>query len=111
MPMTLLYSDPRLLKHETGCHPETADRLRSIRARLEKTGLDKKCTAGTYEPLTEEAVAKVHAPKLVQAAKQIAEHGGGHIDPDTVVSPGSFNVALAAAGACVAAVDAVVKGT
>ena len=42
--------------------------------------------------------------------KQLAEHGGGRIDADTVVSPESFDVALAAAGACVAAVDAVLKG-
>ena len=49
--MTLLYTDPLFLKHETGRHPETADRLRAITARLEKTGLDKKCTAGTFKPL------------------------------------------------------------
>src|SRR5439155_10063406 len=109
--MSLLYTDPLFLKHDTGRHPETADRLRSISARLEKAGLIKKCTAGTYKPLTEETVAKVHSPKQVQAAKQVAEHGGGRIDPDTVVSSDSFKVALASAGACVAAVDAVLKGT
>src|SRR5436305_12055186 len=85
--MTLLLTDPLFLKHDTGRHPEAADRLRSISARLEKADLIAKCTAGTYKPLTEDAVAKVHAPKLVQSAKQIAEHGGGRIDPDTVVSP------------------------
>src|ERR1700730_9521679 len=105
--MSLLYTDPFFLKHDTGRHPESADRLRSISARLEKAGLVKKCTAGAYQTLTEGAVAKVHAPKQVQAVKQIAERGGGRIDPDTVVSPDSFQVALAAAGACGAAVDAV----
>ena len=59
--MTLLYTDPLFLKHETGRrHPETATRLRSVTARLEKAGLIKKCAAGTYKPLTEE-VAKAHA--------------------------------------------------
>ena len=108
--MTLLYTDPLFLKHETGRHVEVPDRLRAITARLDKAGLAKKCTPGTYEPLTEEAVARVHAAKQVQQVKQVAAHGGGHIDPDTVVSPDSFTVALAAAGACAAAVDAVVKG-
>jgi acetoin utilization deacetylase AcuC-like enzyme len=108
--MTLLYTDPLFLQHETGHHPESAQRLRSISMRLEKAGLIKRCTPGTYKPLSEEAVAQVHAPKQVQTAKQIAQHGGGHIDADTVVSPASFQVALAAAGACVAAVDAVLKG-
>jgi acetoin utilization deacetylase AcuC-like enzyme len=109
--MTLLYSDPVFLKHATGRHPENADRLRSISTRLEKAGLIKQCAAGMYKPLTEEAVTKVHTPKQVQAIKQLAEHGGGQIDADTVVSPESFQVALAAAGACVAAVDAVLKRT
>jgi acetoin utilization deacetylase AcuC-like enzyme len=108
--MTLLYTDPLFLRHETGRHVETPDRLRAITARLEKAGLDKKCAAGSYKPLTEEAVARVHAAKLVGAVKHVAEHGGGRLDPDTVVSKDSFAVALAAAGACVAGVDAVVKG-
>jgi acetoin utilization deacetylase AcuC-like enzyme len=109
--MTLLYTDPLFLKHETGPHPENPNRLRSITARLEKAGLIRKCRAGSYQPLKEDAVAELHSAKQVQAAKQLAAHGGGHIDPDTVVSPDSFQVALAAAGACVAAVDAVLKGT
>jgi acetoin utilization deacetylase AcuC-like enzyme len=108
--MVLLYTDPLFLKHETGRHVEVPDRLRSITARLEKAGLPKKCTRGTYQPLSEEAVSKVHAAKQVQQVKQVAAHGGGRIDPDTVVSPDSFTVALAAAGACSAAVDAVLKG-
>ena len=109
--MTLLYSDPLFLEHDTGRHPETAQRLRSIPHILDKAELVKQCTAGRFQPLTEAAVSQLHTAKQVQAAKQLAAHGGGHLDPDTVVSPRSFDVALAAAGACVAAVDAVVKGT
>jgi acetoin utilization deacetylase AcuC-like enzyme len=105
--MTLLYTDPLFLQHNTGRHPECADRLRAITARLEKAGLLQQCPPGTYQPLTEEAVAQLHAPRQIAAVKQLAEHGGGHVDPDTVVSPASFRVGLAAAGACVAAVDAV----
>jgi acetoin utilization deacetylase AcuC-like enzyme len=108
--MTLLYTDPLFLKHETGRHVEVPDRLRSITARLEMAGLPKKCIAGTYQPLSEETVARVHAAKQVQQVKQVAAHGGGRVDADTVVSPDSFTVALAAAGACSAAVDAVLKG-
>jgi acetoin utilization deacetylase AcuC-like enzyme len=108
--MTLLYTDPLFLKHNTGQHPETSERLRSITARLEKAGLPKKCTAGTYQPLSEETVAKVHSPVQIMKNKQLAQHGGGRVDPDTVLSADSFQVALAAAGACVAAVEAVLKG-
>jgi acetoin utilization deacetylase AcuC-like enzyme len=109
--MTLLYTDPLFLQHDTGNHPENPQRLRSISMRLERAGLLKKCTPGTYKPLSEEEVAQVHAPKQVQTAKQLAQHGGGQIDADTVVSPASFQVALAAAGACVAAADAVLRGS
>jgi acetoin utilization deacetylase AcuC-like enzyme len=106
--MTLLYTDPLFLKHDTGSHhPETPERLRAITARLEKAGLVKKCTAGKWKPIDEEALAKLHAPKMVTAAKQLAEHGGGHLDADTVVSADSFKVALSAGGAAVAAVEAV----
>ncbi len=108
--MTLLYRDPLFLKHDTGPHPETANRLNAINARLEKAALAQQCKAGVHKPLTEEAVGKIHDPKLITRVKQIAEHGGGRIDADTVVSPPSFQVALAAAGACVSAVDAVMNG-
>jgi acetoin utilization deacetylase AcuC-like enzyme len=109
--MTLLYTDPLFLKHDTGRHhPETADRLRSITKRLESAGLIKKCKVGTYKPLDEDAIAKIHSAKQITQVKQLAEHGGGRIDADTTVSPDSFKVGLAAAGACAAAVDSVLQG-
>jgi acetoin utilization deacetylase AcuC-like enzyme len=108
--MTLLYTDPFFLKHDTGRHPECADRLRAITGRLDRVGLVKKCTAGTCRPVREETVAALHDARMIMRARQLAQHGGGRLDPDTVVSPDSFDVALAAAGACVAAVEAVFKG-
>jgi acetoin utilization deacetylase AcuC-like enzyme len=109
--MTLLYTDPLFLKHDTGRHVEIPKRLEAITARLQKVGLDKKCTAGTYKPITEDDARGLHSAQQVQMVKQIAEHGGGRIDADTVVCKDSFAVGLAAAGACVSAVDAVLKGT
>ena len=106
--MTLLFSDPLFLKHDTGQHPERADRLRSISARLRQGGLVERCTPGTCRPLTEEAVTEVHAPEVVERIKLLKL--GGRLDPDTVVSADSFHVALAAAGACASAVEAVLSG-
>src|SRR5262245_58403405 len=108
--MTLLHSDMIFLEHHTGAHPENANRLRSVVARLENAGLVQECIRGGFEPLSEEAVAQIHAPTVIARAKQVAAQGGGFLDADTVVSRQSFIVALEAAGACVAAVDAVLKG-
>jgi acetoin utilization deacetylase AcuC-like enzyme len=108
--MTLLYTDPLFLKHETGLHPEKPERLQTITTRLNKSGLAAMCHQGKYEPLTAEAVREVHAARQVVQVEQVAAHGGGRIDADTVLSPESYRVGLAAAGACVSAVDAVMKG-
>jgi acetoin utilization deacetylase AcuC-like enzyme len=108
--MTILFTDPLFLEHKTGRHPERPERLTAIKAQLEKTGLAAQCRQGKYQPISEEALCQVHAPAQVVRAKQLAEHGGGHLDVDTVLSPRSFEVARAGAGACMAAVDAVIGG-
>ncbi|MCS7045893.1 MAG: histone deacetylase [Gemmataceae bacterium] len=106
----LLYADQRFLDHDTGHHPENANRLRSIRARLEKAALVQQCTSRSFEPLTAEAVSRLHDPTVAARLWQVAQAGGGHLDADTVVSPQSYAVALLAAGACCAAVDEVLSG-
>jgi len=78
--MTLLYTDPLFLQHETGRHPERPERLRAVSARLQQAGLLERCTAGTYRPLTEGAVTEVHAPEVVARIKQLKL--GGRLDPD-----------------------------
>jgi acetoin utilization deacetylase AcuC-like enzyme len=108
--MTLLYRDNLFLRHETGRHPERPERLRSIHASLEKAGLLGRCSAGVWSPLTGPAVRAIHDAGLVERLRRVTENGGGYLDADTVVCPESLEVALAAAGACVSAVDAVVRG-
>jgi acetoin utilization deacetylase AcuC-like enzyme len=108
--MTLLYTDPLFLHHETGRHPERPERLRAITARLAKSGAADQCVPGDYQPLTEDEVMALHAPAMVRLARRTAEQGGGTLDPDTPVSRESYTVALAAAGACASAVDAVMRG-
>jgi acetoin utilization deacetylase AcuC-like enzyme len=108
--VTILFTDPLFLRHETGAHPENPSRLRSITLRLDESGLAGRCAKGVYQPLSEQAVAHIHAPEMVACVKDASRQGGGFIENDTVVSPNSYNVALAAAGACVAAVDAVLTG-
>jgi acetoin utilization deacetylase AcuC-like enzyme len=108
--MTLLYTDPIFLKHETGRHPENPGRLKAITVRLDDSGLAKRCRRGTFQPLDTRDLLRIHTAALVNQVQQVAAAGGGYLDPDTVVSPQSAEVALSAAGACVAAVDAILGG-
>ena len=109
--MTWLYSDPVFLKHVTGHHPENADRLRAESpARLEAARLIEQCKKGAFQPVADGVLLAAHSAEVVERAKSMAQHGGGSLDPDTVVSASSFDVARAAVGACTSAVDAVVDG-
>ena len=108
--MTLLYTDDIFLRHETGRHPECPARLVAVTARLARAGLVARCKLGTILPLTPEEVARTHAPEVVAAARRLCEAGGGMLEADTVCSPASYQVALAAAGAGASAVDAVLDG-
>lgn len=108
--MTLLYSDPIFLTHDTGQHPERIERLTAIRDRLAASGLDQRCTPGAFAAMPEDEVRGLHELRVLTRARDTAHKGGGRLDPDTVVSPASYEVALHAAGACAAAVDAVLTG-
>ena len=105
--MTLLYYDPRFLDHDTGNHPERPARLRQVAAWLESTGLMAECTRPSWEPASRARLERVHEPGHIDNVTAMTAHGGGHLDPDTVVSPASFDVARLAVGAACDAVDRV----
>jgi acetoin utilization deacetylase AcuC-like enzyme len=52
----------------------------------------------------------VHDPRYIEGVRGFASSGGGWLDADTYCGPGSFDVALMAAGAVVSGVDAVLDG-
>lgn len=108
--MTILFSDPLFLRHETGAHPENPGRLQAVWARLEEAGLTARCQRGAFKPLSEAQVQRGHDPEVAWRLAEITKNGGGYLDADTIVSPQSYEVALAAAGACCAAVDDVILG-
>ena len=108
--MTLLYSDPRFLDHDTGDHPERAARLRQITEKLSETGLDQRCELGQVEPVSLDRLHRLHLPEYVELVRRFAAQGGGFIEADTVVSSASYDVALLAAGAACDAVERVLSG-
>jgi acetoin utilization deacetylase AcuC-like enzyme len=108
---TALFSHSACLHHDTGPgHPECADRLRAILARLETeefAWLDRR-----EAPLAEVSqIARVHGEGFAEALlNAVPAEGYAAIDGDTVISPGSGEAAFRAAGAVCAAVDAVMQG-
>ena len=105
---TLLLSHPLCAKHHPPeGHPERPDRLKIV---------DRILSAPPFEALAREdapaasveqimrAHAEEHYHRLEQASP---EEGFEQLDPDTWMSPGSFEAALRGAGAAVRAVDAV----
>ena len=108
--MTLFYYDSSFLDHDTGQHPERSERLRQTIAHLEPTRLISRCLRPTWEPASRERLERVHEPGHIDRVAALARHGGGYLDPDTVVSPASFDVARLAAGAACDAVDRVLAG-
>lgn len=109
--MSLLFTDPVFERHETGRHPESARRLQAISRHLQANRLVERCSLATIRPATREELVRVHAADYVDLVAKFAEAGGGYLDPDTVVSPASNEVATLAAGTACAAVDAVLTGT
>lgn len=100
---------PSSLEHETGPHPEQPARIVAIERELASRGW-----LG-FERMRSPAVDRsvltaVHPEAYVDAMRRVSLAGGGHLDPDTVVSEGSFGAALHAAGGAVRMVDLLLDG-
>lgn len=108
---TLLYSHPACLEHDPGRHhPESAARLRAVLDALgapEFDGLER-CEAPEASVDDLVRVHSRHHVELILGAIPRSGHVG--LDADTILSPGSGKAALRAAGAVIAAVDAVAAG-
>ena len=106
----LLYTDPCFLDHDTGSHPEKAERLRRVTAHIEERGLDAKCELAQWQSVSLERLTRVHGKAYADKVRLFASQQGGYIEADTVVSRDSYDVALRAAGAACDAVQRVVRG-
>ncbi|WP_300304703.1 histone deacetylase family protein [Ferrovibrio sp.] len=109
--VTGLFSHSACFAHDTGeGHPECPERLRAVLARLEAEEflyLDRR----EAPRATAEQITRVHPGDFVdRVLRSIPTNGLRYVDGDTVVSPGSGEAALRAAGAVCAAVDAVMQG-
>lgn len=106
----LVLTHPLFLQHQPGRgHPESPARLSRTLEYLEQHRLPALEFRAPRLARVEE-IARVHAPELLE---EFANLAGAHvaIDVDTFASPSTHDAALAAAGAAVEAVEAVMGGT
>jgi acetoin utilization deacetylase AcuC-like enzyme len=108
--MSLLYSDPVFLKHETGGLPENPARIVPAVRRATQVALHAHCRQRSWKEVSDERLERVHTPGYVKFVREFCEQGGGFISQDTAVCPESWQVARMAAGAACDAVEQVVKG-
>jgi len=104
-----LVYDPIYLEHDTGDHVENPRRLMMTMSHLEETGVRQKLVNLPPRPVLPEELEMVHEADYVSYIKNKAERGGGWLDPDTVMSPRSYEAALHAAGGILVSVEAVMK--
>ncbi len=109
---TALFTHPACLAHDTGeWHPECPDRLRAVLSALEHPDFVPLLRERAPEA-TREQLLRVHPAAYVGTMLALRPAPGQlvAIDQDTVVSSGSVEAALRAAGGACAAVDAVLDG-
>jgi len=104
-----LVYDPIYLEHDTGDHVENSQRLVAAMSYLNETGIKEKLTCLPPRPASLEELEMIHTPEYISYVKSKAEKGGGWLDPDTVMSPKSYEAALYAVGGLLVAVEEVMK--
>jgi acetoin utilization deacetylase AcuC-like enzyme len=107
---TLLYTHPACLEHDPGRHhPESPARLRAVLTALGEPEFARLERREAPEATLDDLV-RVHPRRQVERIlSSVPRSGHVGIDADTILSPASGTAALRAAGAVVAAVDAVVS--
>ncbi len=106
----LLYDHPCFLEHETGHHPERAERLRNIARVLQEGGLAGQCRRVVFPPCDRRRLARVHTPAYIDEIWAFAKTGGGYIEGDTIVSPASYHVAMQAVASVCDATERLLRG-
>ncbi len=108
---TLIFTHQACLSHDPGAHhPESPARLKAVLDAL-KSPAFAQCKWHEAPQAAPAQLALAHPGDYAdRIAAAVPASGGYALDPDTQLSPGSGEAALRAAGALVAAVDAVMAG-
>jgi acetoin utilization deacetylase AcuC-like enzyme len=110
---TVFFTHSACREHDMGAgHPECPARLDAIADHLRATGLDIALDWREAPEASVEQLGRAHAAayisRVTDLLQQVREGGEPrHLDPDTVACPQTLAAAMRAAGAAVAATDAV----
>ncbi|KJK23773.1 deacetylase [Burkholderiaceae bacterium 16] len=106
------YTHPEFLLHEMGpFHPECPERLQAIEDHLISHGMDGLLDRREAPAASAEQIGRVHRPEYMASLAAASPASGYHpIDPDTLMNSHTMAAATHAAGAAVAATDAVMAG-
>ncbi len=91
-------------------HLENAEGKRRIRNLLEVSGLLDQLVTLKPRAATEDEILRLHTSEYVDRIKDESSKAGGDAGDLTPFGPGSYEIALLAAGGCIVAVDAVLDG-
>lgn len=108
---TLLYTDRRFGAHDTSPgHPERPERMDAVARGIEASVVAEDLIHLAPRLATVDELARVHERSYLGALERFCSSGGGHLDPDTVAMPASWDVARLAAGAGLDAVERLTAG-
>ena len=111
-PAVRIFHHPATLDHDPGAgHPESPERVRAILQALRASAAARVLGFTEASRARRDALERVHPTAYLDRLEQLAGRGGGRLDEDTVASRGSWEAALRAAGAAVAAAESALAGT
>jgi acetoin utilization deacetylase AcuC-like enzyme len=93
-------------EHDTGrFHPERPARLQAVLEGV--AGAKARDDIVSFAPrmASTEEITRVHSSSYLEGLSELCAAGGGHLDPDTVAVPASYEAALRAAGAGIEAAE------
>ena len=102
--------NPLFLEHGPPGHPENAQRLETIVERLGASSQWGQLHHLEFGPATVEQVSWVHDPHYVEYVRRLSQSGGGALDPETEATEQTYAAAMLAAGGCIRATEALMKG-
>jgi len=103
--------DDLFLKHDTGAaHPESKERLLSIRRGLDSYPHLEDLKRLGLRPATETELRLVHPAAHIRAIQQSAGRPFNYLDPDTAVCEDSYEVAIHAVGGILQMIESLMSG-